>query len=274
MSLAPHLMLGSRKGYRFGSFEAKDSMQFDGLWDPYSDAPMGNFAEVCAEKYDFSREDQDAYALKSYTRSRKSVESGVFGDEIVPVTVKGRKADTVVELDEEPFSVDLEKLPKLRPAFKKDGTVTAANASSINDGAAMLVMMSEEKAKELDLKPIASVVASASYAHDPAMFTTAPIDCIRKLLEKAKMTKDDIDLYEINEAFAVVPMAAEKELDLDPAKVNVNGGAVSMGHPIGCSGARILVTLLNALQKSGKKTGLATLCIGGGEASGVIVEMM
>ena len=274
MSSAPHVMPGSRGGYRFGNFEVKDSMQFDGLWDPYSNAPMGNFAELCAEKYDFTREAQDEFALASYTKARKASESGVFADEIIPVTVKGRRQDTVVELDEEPFSVDLDKIPKLRPAFKKDGTVTAANASSINDGAAMVLMMSEEKAKELGLKPIASVVATASYAHDPSLFTTAPVNCMKKLFEKSGMTKDDIDLYEINEAFAVVTMAAEKELDLDPAKVNVHGGAVSIGHPIGCSGTRILVSLLNALQKTGGKTGLATLCIGGGEASGVIVEMM
>ncbi len=274
MSAAPHVMPGSRNGYRFGNFEVKDSMQFDGLWDPYSNAPMGNFAELCAEKYEFSREAQDEFALASYTKARKASESGVFADEIVPVAVTVRRKETIVELDEEPFSVDLDKIPKLRPAFKKDGTVTAANASSINDGAAMVLMMSEEKAKELGLKPIASVVATASYAHDPSLFTTAPVNCMKKLFEKSGMTKDDIDLFEINEAFAVVTMAAEKELDLDSSKVNVHGGAVSLGHPIGCSGTRVLVTLLNALQKTGGKTGLATLCIGGGEASGVIVEMM
>ncbi len=274
MSAAPHVMPGSRNGYRFGNFEVKDSMQFDGLWDPYSNAPMGNFAELCAEKYEFSREAQDEFALASYTKARKASESGVFADEIVPVAVTVRRKETIVELDEEPFSVDLDKIPKLRPAFKKDGTVTAANASSINDGAAMVLMMSEEKAKELGLKPIASVVATASYAHDPSLFTTAPVNCMKKLFEKSGMTKDDIDLFEINEAFAVVTMAAEKELDLDASKVNVHGGAVSLGHPIGCSGTRVLVTLLNALQKTGGKTGLATLCIGGGEASGVIVEMM
>lgn len=274
MSLAPHLLMNSRSGYRFGSVEAKDSMQWDGLWDPYNDVPMGNCGEICAKEYSFSREEQDEFALESYNRSRKAVEAGVFADEIVPVEVTHRRKSTMVEMDEEPFSVDLDKITSLRPAFEKDGTVTAGNASSINDGAAMLVITDLQTAKEKGLTPIAKIVGQASYAQDPAHFTTAPIGCIKRLLEKCSLSKDDIDLWEINEAFSVVTMAAIKDIGIDKEKVNVNGGAVSMGHPIGCSGARILVTLLNSLQKSGGKKGLATLCIGGGEASGVVVELM
>ena len=270
MSLAPHLLPGSRTGYRYGHVEMKDSCQMDGLWDPYDNMAMGNCGEICAKEYGFSREDQDGYAIESYKRSRKAVESGLFVNELVPVEVKSRKKTQLVELDEEPFSVDLDRIPTLRPAFDKEGTVTAANASSINDGAALLVVMSAEAAKQQNLKPLARIVGQASYAHAPKMFTTAPIGCIKKLLDKTKLTKDDIAKYEINEAFAVVPMAAIKELGLDEAKVNSRGGAVSLGHPIGCSGARILVTLLHSLQ-AGEK-GLATLCIGGGEASGVVVE--
>ncbi|SMF72944.1 thiolase family protein [Pseudobacteriovorax antillogorgiicola] len=274
MTLAPHLLMNARAGYRFGSVEAKDSMQWDGLWDPYNDVAMGNCGEICAKEYKFSREDQDGFALESYTRARKAVESGVFAEEIVPVEVKQRKQTVTVEVDEEPFSVDLDKLPALRPAFDKEGSVTAGNASSINDGAALLVMTDLKTAQEKGLTPIARVVGQASFAHDPAHFTTAPIGCIKRLLKKTELSKDDIDLWEINEAFAVVTMAAMKDIGIDARKVNIHGGAVSIGHPIGCSGARILVTLLNALKQTGGKRGLATLCIGGGEASGVIVEMM
>lgn len=274
MSLAPHLLMNSRTGYRYGSIEAKDSMQWDGLWDPYNNTAMGNCGEICAKEYGFTREMQDAFALQSYQRARKAVESGVFAEEIVSVQVADRKGTKAFELDEEPFAADLDRIGSLRPAFEKDGTITAANASSINDGAALLVLTSEEAAQKHDLKPIARIVSQASYAQDPAHFTTAPIGCIRRLLEKTNLKAKDIDIFEINEAFAVVAMAAIRDLDLDPANVNPLGGAVSLGHPIGASGARIMVTLLNGLKQRGGKRGLATLCIGGGEASGVIVELV
>lgn len=274
MSLAPHLLMNSRTGYRFGSFETKDSMQIDGLWDPYNDMAMGNCGDICAKEYSFSREDQDEFSLSSYTRSREAVESGVFTEEIVPIEVKSRKKTSLVETDEEPFSVDLERIKSLRPAFAKDGTVTAGNASSINDGAALLLLMDLKTAESHGLKPLAKIVAQASYAQDPIHFTTAPVGCIQRLFAKTGLTSEDIDLYEINEAFAAVTMAAMKEIGISKDRVNVYGGAVSLGHPIGCSGARILVTLLNAMQRKNAKTGLATLCIGGGEASGVIVERM
>jgi acetyl-CoA C-acetyltransferase len=274
MSLAPHLLMNSRSGYRFGSIEAKDSMQWDGLWDPYNNVAMGNCGEVCAREYKFSREAQDEFALQSYQRARKAVESGLFADEVVPVALQDRKGTRMFELDEEPFAADLDRLNTLRPAFEKDGTITAANASSINDGAALLVLASEDAARRHHLQPIARIVAQASHAQDPVHFTTAPIGCIKKLLDKTKLKADAIDLYEINEAFAVVAMAAIHDLRLDPSHVNVKGGAVSLGHPIGASGARILVTLLHALRQRGGRYGLATLCIGGGEASGVIVEIL
>jgi len=274
MSLAPHLLMNSRTGYRYGSIEAKDSMQLDGLWDPYNNTAMGNCGEICAKEYGFTREMQDAFAMQSYQRARKAVESGIFAEEIVPVQVADKKASKSFELDEEPFAADLDRIGSLRPAFEKDGTITAANASSINDGAALLVLTSEEAAQKHDLKPIARIVSQASYAQDPAHFTTAPIGCMRRLFDKSGFKAKDIDIFEINEAFAVVAMAAIRDLDLDPANVNPLGGAVSLGHPIGASGARILVTLLNGLKQRGGKRGLATLCIGGGEASGVIVELM
>ncbi|HET9236984.1 MAG TPA: thiolase family protein [Oligoflexus sp.] len=274
MSLAPHLLMNSRTGYRYGSIEAKDSMQWDGLWDPYNNTAMGNCGEICAKEYGFTREMQDAFALQSYQRARKAVESGVFAEEIVSVQVADRKGTKAFELDEEPFAADLDRIGSLRPAFEKDGTITAANASSINDGAALLVLTSEEAALKHDLKPLARIVSQASYAQDPAHFTTAPIGCIRRLLDKTNLKAKDIDIFEINEAFAVVAMAAIRDLDLDPANVNPLGGAVSLGHPIGASGARIMVTLLNGLKQRGGKRGLATLCIGGGEASGVIVELV
>ena len=274
MTLAPHLVQNSRKGYKFGSVEMKDHMQFDGLWDPYENMAMGNCGEICAEKYGFTREQQDAFAIESYKKSRAATESGHFKNEIIPVEIKKRKETISFDKDEEPFSVDLAKVPKLRPAFKKDGTVTAANASSINDGAAIVVLMSQAKATELGLKPIAKIVSTASYAHEPTMFTTAPINCIKKVLDKAKLTTKDIDHYEINEAFSVVTMAAIKDLELDEKKVNPYGGAVSLGHPIGASGARLFVTMIYGLLASKGKYGLTTLCIGGGEASAVVVEMV
>jgi acetyl-CoA C-acetyltransferase len=274
MSLAPHLLPNSRVGFKFGSVEMKDHMQFDGLWDPYGNSAMGNFGDMCAKEFRFTREEQDKFAVQSYERARKAVESGHFVKEIVPVEIESKKGNTVVDKDEGPYSVDLAKIATLRPAFDKDGTVTAGNASSINDGAALTVVLSEQAAQEKGVKPIARIVAQASFAQDPSWFTTAPIECIRRVLKKAKLKAGDIDQYEINEAFAVVTMAAIKELELDPAKVNPYGGAVALGHPIGASGARILATLLNGLKATGKKRGLATLCIGGGEASAVVVEML
>jgi acetyl-CoA C-acetyltransferase len=274
MTLAPHLLSGSRAGYRFGPIEAKDHMQWDGLWDPYANVPMGSCGEVCAKEYRFSREEQDEFALESYRRSRGATESGHFLREILPVEIKVRRSTTIIDKDEEPFSVDLDRLKSLSPVFAKDGTVTAGNASSINDGAALTVIASERAVKEHSLNPIAKIIAQCSFAQDPTWFTTSPIQCIRKLFKKTGLKVEDIDLFEINEAFAVVPMAAIKDLNLDPSKVNPFGGAVSLGHPIGASGTRVLVTLLNGLKALGKKRGLATLCIGGGEASAVIVEMM
>jgi acetyl-CoA C-acetyltransferase len=274
MTLAPHLLPGSRFGFKFGSTELKDHMQFDGLWDPYGNQAMGNFGDLCAKEHKFSREEQDAFARRSYERARAATESGHFAREIVPVELVTKKGTTVVDKDEEPFSVDLAKLGTLRPAFEKDGTVTAGNASSINDGAALTLLVSEQFAADKGLKPEARILAQASYAQDPSWFTTAPIGCIMKVLAKAGLKTADIDLFEINEAFAVVTMAAIKELGLDPEKVNRFGGAVSLGHPIGASGARILATLINGLKATGKRRGLATLCIGGGEASAVVIELV
>jgi acetyl-CoA C-acetyltransferase len=274
MSLAPHLLMNSRSGYRFGSVEAKDHMQFDGLWDPYSNVAMGNCGEVCAKEYKFSLEAQNEYAIESYSRARKASEQGQFRNEIIGVEIPSKQGTTLIDKDEEPFASDLDRLKTLRPAFEKDGTITAGNASSINDGAALVVAMNGEAARKKGLKPIAKIVAQASFAQDPMWFTTAPIGCINKVLEKAGLTKGDIDIFEINEAFSVVSMAAIKSLGLDGKKVNPFGGAVALGHPIGASGTRILVTLLNGLRATGGKRGLATLCIGGGEASAVIVEMM
>lgn len=274
MTLAPHLLMKSRSGYKFGDVELKDHMQFDGLWDPYENVAMGNCGDTCAKEYGFTREDQDQYSLESFMRARKAIEKGLFKEEIVPITITSRKKQITVDQDESPFSVDLEKLKTLRPAFASDGTVTAGNASSINDGAALTLLTSEQKAQKLNLKPIARIIAQASHAQDPVWFTTAPISCIKKVLAKSNLKPDDIDLYEINEAFAVVSMAAIKELNLDPNKVNIHGGAVALGHPIGASGSRILVTLIHALKHQNLKRGLATLCIGGGEASAVIVELL
>jgi acetyl-CoA C-acetyltransferase len=274
MTLAPHLLPGSRFGYKFGSVDMKDHLQFDGLWDPYGNQAMGNFGDLCAKEHKFSREQQDDFARQSYERARAAIESDHFAGEIIPVELASKKGTTVVDRDEEPFSVDLSKLSTLRAAFEKDGTVTAGNASSINDGAALTVLMNADAIRKNGLKPLARIVAQASFAHDPSWFTTAPIGCIQKVLAKAGMSVSDIDIFEINEAFAVVTMAAMKELNLDPAKVNPYGGAVALGHPIGASGARILVTLINGLKAQGKKRGLATLCIGGGEASAVIVELV
>ena len=273
MSNAPYLLERARSGYRMGNAALVDSMIKDGLWDPYKDIHMGNCAEMCAAKYHFTREEQDAYALESYKRAQNASKTCLFSAEIVPVQIPQRKGDPLkVESDEEPFAAPLEKMGGLKPAFQKDGTVTAANASKINDGAAALVVASEERAARMNLKPIARIVDYASVAQAPEWFTTAPVGAIQKLLKKTGRTVADIDLFEINEAFSAVAMAAIRELALDPARVNIRGGAVALGHPIGASGARILATLVHALRKEGKKTGIAAICIGGGEATAMLVE--
>ena len=274
MSNAPYLLEKARTGYRMGNMPLVDSMIKDGLWDPYKDIHMGNCAEMCAGKYHFTREEQDAFALESYKRAQHASKSCLFGEEIVAVPVPQKKGDPIrIDADEEPFAAPLEKMGSLKPAFQKDGTVTAANSSKINDGAAALVVASEEKAKALGLAPIARIVAYTGVAQAPEWFTTAPVGAIQKLLEKTGRKVSDIDLFEINEAFAAVAMAAIRELSLDPARVNVRGGAVALGHPIGASGARILTTLIHALRKEGKKSGIAAICIGGGEATAMLVEI-
>jgi acetyl-CoA C-acetyltransferase len=273
MSQAPHLLASGRTGVKYGNATMLDHMAHDGLTDAYENGPMGVFADQCATKCGISREEQDAFAIASYKQAQSSIEAGKFKEEIVPVEIPQRKGDPkIVDTDEEPFNVMFDKVGKLRPAFTKDGTVTAANASTINDGGAALLLMSEDKAKELGLTPMVRIKAQASAGRKPSEFTTAPIDAINKALAKADMSISDIDLFEINEAFAVVTMAANKELNIDTSKVNVNGGSVAIGHPIGASGARILTTLLYAMKQNNSKTGLATLCIGGGEASALIVE--
>lgn len=273
MTRAPYALDKARGGYRMGDGEIVDLMIKDGLWDVYNDFHMGVAAELCGEKYGFTREIQDEFAIESYTRAQKAQKDGLFKDEIVPVSVPQRKGDpVVVSEDEGPGQAKMDKIPKLRPAFKKDGTVTAANASSINDGGAAVVVMSAELAKEKGIEPLAKIVAHSAAGREPEWFTTAPVEAMNKLFEKTGLTADDIDVFEINEAFSVVTLAANKEFDLDPAKVNVNGGSVAIGHPIGASGARILTTLLFAMKQRDAKRGLATLCIGGGEAVAMIVE--
>lgn len=272
MSSAPYLLPKARSGYRMGNGEIIDSMIKDGLWDVYNDFHMGSCAEACARDFKFTREELDEFAVNSYKKALKAQEDGLFNDEIVPVTIKSKKGETVVDKDEEPGNVKFEKISSLRPAFEKDGVVTAANASKINDGAAAVLVMAEEKAKELGLKPIAEIVAQSSAARAPIEFTTAPADAIQKVLKKANLTKDDIDLYEINEAFAVVSLAVNKLVGLKMDNVNVNGGAIALGHPIGASGARILTTLLYQMKRQNAELGLASLCIGGGEASALIVK--
>ena len=275
MSLSPYYLMDARGGMRLGHKKVVDSIIGDGLWDPYGDMHMGNCAEVLAKEENFSREDQDAFAVESYRRSLEAIEIGYFKDEITPVEISQRKGDPIIiDTDEEPGRGKPEKIAKLRTAFEKDGTITAANASSINDGAAALVVMSAEKATELNSKPICKIVAQTSVAHEPLYFTTAPGKAITKVLDKAGHTINDIDLFEINEAFSNVALAAMREHNIPHEKVNVFGGAVSLGHPIGASGARILVTLISALKRKQQKLGLATLCIGGGEAAAVVVEMV
>ena len=272
MSNAPYLLANARNGYRLGNGEVVDSMIKDGLWDVYNNIHMGSCAESCAKDFHFTREQLDEFAVNSYKKAIEAQKTGRFIDEIVKVPIKSRTGENYVEIDEEPTKVNFEKVPKLRPVFEKDGVVTAANASSINDGAAALIVMSEEKAKKLGLKPLVEIVAQSSAAKAPIEFTTAPADAINKVLTKANMKKEEIDLFEINEAFAVVSLAVNKLLGLDPSKINVNGGAVALGHPIGASGARILVTLIHEMKKRNSQYGLASLCIGGGEASALIVK--
>jgi acetyl-CoA C-acetyltransferase len=273
MSNAPYLLERARSGYRMGNSVLVDSMIKDGLWDPYKDMHMGNCAEMCVAKYHFTREEQDAFALESYKRAQNASKTCLFSEEIVPVEIAQKKGDAIkVDSDEEPFAAPLEKIGSLKPAIQKDGSVTAANSSKINDGAAALVVSSEEKAKQRGWKPIARIVAATGVAQAPEWFTTAPVGAIQKLLQQTGLSVADIDLFEINEAFAAVAMAAIRELHLDPAKVNVRGGAVALGHPIGASGARILTTLIHALRKGGGRRGIAAICIGGGEATAMLVE--
>ncbi|WP_250462662.1 acetyl-CoA C-acetyltransferase [Caballeronia sp. GAFFF2] len=275
MTNAPYLLPKARGGMRMGHGQVLDHMFLDGLEDAYDKGRlMGAFAEQCASSYEFSRESQDAFAVESLRRAQRANDDGSFAWEIAPVTVQGRKGDTVIARDEQPFKANIEKIPSLKPAFAKDGTVTAANSSSISDGAAALVMMLESTAKRLGVTPLARVVGHSTFAQQPALFTTAPVGAIRKLFEKNGWRSGDIHLYEINEAFAVVAMAAMREHDLPHDKVNVNGGACALGHPIGASGARILVTLLAALKARGLKRGVASLCIGGGEATAMGIELV
>ena len=273
MTNAPHLLMGSRTGIRFGSTEMLDHMAWDGLTNPYDKQPMGNFGELCADKYQFTREEQDAFASESVRRALAAQLEGSFAEEIAPVTVKGRKGDVVVDTDEQPGRCDIAKIPTLKPAFKKDGTITAASSSSINDGAAALVLMGEDDAKARGVAPLARIIAHATHSQAPEWFTTAPVAAIQKVLDKAGWKVGDVDLFEVNEAFATVAMAPIRELGIDHARLNVNGGACALGHPIGASGARLIVTLIHALKRRGGKRGVASLCIGGGEATAIAIEL-
>ena len=275
MTNAPYLLPKARGGFRLGHGEVKDHMFLDGLEDAYEKGRlMGTFAEDCAGSYKFTREAQDQFAIASTTRSKQANSDGSFAWEIAPVTISGKKGETVIDKDEQPFKANLEKIPTLKPAFRKDGTVTPANSSSISDGAAALVMMRASTAAKLGLKPVATVVGHSTFAQEPGLFTTAPVGAMKKLLAKNGWSTESVDLWEINEAFAVVTMAAMHDLNLPHEKVNVHGGACALGHPIGASGARILVTLIGALRKYGKKRGVASLCIGGGEATAMGIELV
>ncbi len=275
MSNAPYLLTKARGGLRMGHGQVMDHMFLDGLEDAYDKGKlMGVFAEATADKYGFTREQQDEFAITSLKRAQAAIESGAFADEITPVVIKSRKGEVSVDTDEQPFNANIDKIPTLRAAFRQDGTVTAANSSSISDGGAALVLMGEGEAEKRAIKPLALIRGHATHAHEPAWFTTAPVGALKKVLEKANWASDEVDLYEINEAFAVVTMAAMSDLDLDHAKVNVNGGACALGHPIGASGARIIVTLISALQRQGLKKGIAGLCIGGGEATAIALELL
>ncbi len=273
MSNTPYVLPKVRSGLRMGHGELKDHMFLDGLEDAYEEGRlMGSYAEATAEAYQFTRQAQDEFAIRSLKRAKKANEDGSFNEEIVPVEVKNRKGSKIISQDEQPFSADISKIPNLKPAFSKDGTVTAANSSSISDGAAALVMMSRIEAERCNSKPLAKVVAHATNSHDPAWFTTAPIGAIKKVLDKANWNIKDVGLFEINEAFAVVPMAAMKDLNLSPEIVNVHGGACALGHPVGTSGARIIATLISAMHKYDVQKGIASLCIGGGEATAIAIE--
>lgn len=272
MTNAPYLLPKGRTGYRYGNGQVIDSMAFDGLTDAYAFAPMGNFAEQCAKDCSIDRSMQDEYAIMSYNRAIEAQKSGAFSNEIAQVIIEDKKGNVIISEDEEPGKVRFDKIPSLKPVFTKDGTVTAANASSIDDGAAAIVLASEQAVSKHNLKPIAKVIAHASYAHKPEDFNTAPIHAIETVLNKAGLSIGDIDLFEVNEAFAVTALAAKNTLNIPVDKMNVHGGAIALGHPIGASGARVLTTLLHALKTHGKRYGLATLCIGGGEASAMIVE--
>jgi acetyl-CoA C-acetyltransferase len=275
MSAAPYLLPKAREGYRLGHQQVVDSMVHDGLWDPYGNVHMGDCAEQCAKKYSFTREQQDAYAAESFRRANAAQQDGRFAHEITPVEITDAKGRvTRVERDEGPARVNYEKIPTLRPVFDAAGTITAANASSINDGAAALVLAAENTADARGLRPLARIVAFGAYAHDPVWFTTAPVEAAQQALTRAGWSVDDVDLWEVNEAFAVVPLAFMKELGVAHQRLNVRGGAISLGHPIGCSGARILVTLLAALRERGAKRGVAAICIGGGEGLAVGVELI
>jgi acetyl-CoA C-acetyltransferase len=273
MSNAPYLLPKARAGYRLGHGQLFDHMFLDGLEDAYDKGRlMGTFAEDCAGQYSFTREAQDEFAITSLTRAMKAIDDGSFATEVAPVTVRTRRGETLVDKDEQPHKANLDKIPQLKPAFRKEGTVTPANSSSISDGGAALVLMRQSEAEKRGVTPLARIHAHSTHAQEPALFTTAPVGAINKVLAKTGWAAGDVDLYEINEAFAVVTMAAMRELDLPHDKVNVHGGACALGHPIGCSGARIMVTLLHALQKYDLRTGVAALCIGGGEATAVAIE--
>jgi len=274
MTNAPYLLPKARRGYRMGHQEVMDHMFYDGLQDPWEGQMMGHYAENTAEKYGFSREEQDNFAIESVTRAQAAVADGTFADEISPVTIKTHKGEVTIESDETPGAVSIDKIPTLRAAFKKDGTVTAATSSSISDGAAATILMTASEAERRGLEPLARLLGHSSFAQEPAWFTTAPVSAIKKLHESLGWNPDDVDLYEINEAFAVVTMAAMHDLGLDHSKVNVNGGACALGHPIGATGARITTTLLHALKARNLKRGVASLCIGGGEAVAIGVEII
>lgn len=273
MSLAPHLLEKSRQGYRLGNTQLIDSMIKDGLWDVYNKFHMGSAGEMCAKKYNFSRKEQDEYAIQSYTRAQRAQKKGYFKSEIFPLDVADSKGKTTtIDKDEEPFKLSLEKVSKLTPVFERNGTITAANSSKISDGASAVLLMSEEEAKKRKLIPLAKIIAYTSYAQEPEWFTTAPQKAIQKVLKKVNLSVKDIDLFEINEAFSVVAMSAIQDLSLDPKKVNVHGGAVALGHPIGASGTRILTTLMYAMKRYKVQRGIAAICIGGGESLAIIIE--
>ncbi len=274
MSNAPHLLVGARQGLRLGHGEIKDHMFLDGLEDAYSGKLMGAFAQEMASARGLSREDMDAFAIESLSRANRAISEGLIADEIVPVRVTGREGETIVDTDEQPLTARPDKIPQLKPAFARDGTVTAANSSSISDGASALVLMSGDELRRRGLEPMARIVGHATHARDPSEFTVAPIGAVQHLLETTGWSTGDVDLYEINEAFAMVTMLAMRDLDLDPARVNVHGGACAQGHPVGSTGSRIIVTLMHALRRYGKRKGVAALCIGGGEATAVAIEMV